>query len=188
MQTTIYLVRHGETEWNKKGKLQGWLDSPLTEEGKNAALALQKQLKNVMFDDVFASDLERAVETAMLVAPSMSVQQDARLREIFLGEWQGQRVEKLQQTLFYQTYTNEPHLFQPTNQESFAGVTKRMMQCLEDISVGGGNILVVSHGVAIMCLLAHIKGLPLAQLWDGGIIPGATVIRLQYNAGLLQEI
>ena len=186
MQTIIYLVRHGETEWNRKGILQGWQDSPLTEEGKKAALALQQELEEVEFDYVFASDLGRAIETAKLISPNMLIQEDARLREIFLGEWQGKQVNTLLQTRPYQTYIHAPHLFKPTNQESFASVTKRMKQCLEEISVSGGNLLVVSHGVAIMCLLAHIKELPLAQLWDGGIVKGATAIRLQWNEGCIK--
>ena len=185
MQTTIYLVRHGETEWNKQGILQGWLDSPLTEEGKMAALTLQRKLKDVEFDYVFSSDLGRAIDTAMLIAPSTPIQQDARLREIYLGEWQGQRIEHLLQTKSYQSYTNEPQHFQPTTQESFASVTERMLQFIEEKCVGG-NVLVVSHGVAIMCLLAHIKRLPLKQLWDGGIISGATAIKLQYDRELLK--
>lgn len=188
MQTIIYLVRHGETEWNRQGILQGWLDSPLTEEGKMAALNLQRELKEVEFDYVFASDLGRAIKTAKLIAPNKLIQPDTRLREIFLGEWQGQQVDTLLQTMSYQTYIHAPHHFKPTNQESFASVTNRMMDCLEDISSGGGIILVVSHGVAIMCLLAHIKGFPLAQLWDGGIMKGATAIRLQWNKGRIEII
>ena len=84
----IRIYRHGETEWNRIGKLQGWLDSPLTDAGR--ALAEQVRWEP---DYVVSSDLGRAVETARLMFPQVPIQTDARLREIFLGDWQGQLIQ-----------------------------------------------------------------------------------------------
>ena len=92
----IRLYRHGETEWNRTGRLQGWLDSPLTETGR--ALAEQVQWAP---DFVISSDLNRAVETASLMFPHAKVQTDARLREINLGNWQGQDVTVLEKDASY---------------------------------------------------------------------------------------
>jgi probable phosphoglycerate mutase len=93
MTTTIYLIRHGETEWNKINRWQGHADVPLSEEGYRQARALAKRLvaDGTRFDHIYASDLSRAMETAQLAAQAlgMVVQADPALREINVGSWSG---------------------------------------------------------------------------------------------------
>lgn len=156
----IRFYRHGETEWNKVGRLQGWLDSPLTEAGKEAAARVQWQP-----DLVFCSDLPRAYETARLMFPECELTQSAALREICLGDWQGRYIKDLQQDMQYMRYLHSPEQFRPATQECFDAVTERMLQFYRQLEPNK-KIAIVSHGVAIACLTVALQDKPRAQLWD----------------------
>ncbi|MER1986234.1 MAG: histidine phosphatase family protein [Solibacillus sp.] len=162
MSAEIRFYRHGETEWNKCGRLQGWLDSSLTEAGRNAARLVQWAP-----DLVFCSDLPRARETAKLMFPDCELRQSAALREIYLGDWQGRSIKDLQQDAQYSCYMQSPGKFEATTQESFDEVTARMLQFYREIQeLPQRKIAVVSHGVAIACLATVLQRKPRAQLWD----------------------
>ena len=87
----IYLVRHGETDWNNEKRLQGWADISLNAKGVKEAEEVAEKLKDVHFDDAFCSDLERAEVTAetILKGRDMEVQMDPRLRELGFGPHEG---------------------------------------------------------------------------------------------------
>src|SRR5947208_8271356 len=89
--TTLLLARHGETDWNREGRWQGWADPPLNEAGRSQAHELAEQLRHVSFDAVYSSDLRRAHETAEIVAAphGVPVVPDEGLREIDIGPWSG---------------------------------------------------------------------------------------------------
>jgi broad specificity phosphatase PhoE len=89
--TTLLIARHGETDWNREGRWQGWADPPLNETGRAQARQLADDLRETSFDAVYASDLRRAFETAeILAAPhGVAVVADAGLREIDIGSWSG---------------------------------------------------------------------------------------------------
>ena len=89
--TTLLVARHGETDWNREGRWQGWADPPLNDTGRAQARRLAEELRETAFDAVYASDLRRAFETAeILAAPhAVPVVADAGLREIDIGSWSG---------------------------------------------------------------------------------------------------
>lgn len=89
--TTLLVARHGETDWNREGRWQGWADPPLNDTGRGQARQLADELRGTRFDAVYASDLRRAFETAeILAAPhGVPVIADAGLREIDVGSWSG---------------------------------------------------------------------------------------------------
>lgn len=177
MYKTIRMYRHGETEWNKQGILQGWLDSPLTELGEKQAMAVQWQP-----DIVYTSDLGRAMATAQLMFPKQAVNQDSRLREIYLGGWQGQEVKKLQTVSAYRCYCEQPDSFIPSSQETFDQVAKRMFSfCQSLLDIPQKNIAVVSHGVAIACLHAALEKRPLSPLWQKELLAGGDYLLLEYR-------
>ena len=91
-----YLVRHGETEWNRSGKIQGHSDVPLSERGRRQVRMLARRLAGCGFSTVYASDLSRARESAQAIVKGSeaSVQTDADLREFFYGEWEGLTLEE----------------------------------------------------------------------------------------------
>jgi len=89
--TTILLARHGETEWNRIGRYQGWADPTLNETGREQARSLAAQLRSTPIDAVYSSDLRRAHETAEIVAEphGVPVVVEPGLREVNVGEWSG---------------------------------------------------------------------------------------------------
>lgn len=169
MSKIIKYYRHAETKWNKEGRLQGWLDSDLTEQGI-------QQAKQVQWEPeiVFCSDLGRAFQTATLMFPGQVIHKSERLREIHLGHWQGSFINSLQHDAQYKRYTNLPHTFQHTTQESFQQVASRMLAFHEELDrLPYNKIAVVSHGVAIACFMTALKSQSYENLW-GYLLKGAT--------------
>src|SRR5690242_21947015 len=89
--TTLLLARHGETDWNRDGRWQGWADPPLNETGREQARELADQLRTTPYEAVYWSDLKSAHETAVIVAEphGVPVVVDPELREIDIGERSG---------------------------------------------------------------------------------------------------
>ena len=85
----LWLVRHGVTDWNHAGRIQGWADPPLNAVGRAQAERLAPRLADVAFDRVVSSDLERARSTAALALPGAHVELDPRLRELDYGAFDG---------------------------------------------------------------------------------------------------
>ena len=184
MYKIIKLYRHGETVWNKEGRLQGWLDSPLTEYGKAQA---KKQVEQVRL--VFSSDLGRAMETANLMFPQAKLLTDKRLREIYLGDWQGKYISVLTEQSHYNCYIERPSEFVAHTQESFQAVTQRMQEFFDYLLTRAEtNIAVVSHGVAIACLIAAIEERPLDLLWQDGLLQGGSCVTLVYQQNKWQIV
>ncbi|MFJ6208678.1 histidine phosphatase family protein [Lysinibacillus sp. NPDC092081] len=179
--TTFYLVRHGETMWNKEHRLQGWLDSPLSENGILHAEKLRDHLENFSFTAAFSSSSGRAKETLhiLLGDRQLPINYEDNLREIFLGDWQGQTVENIMTThrLDYELYTDYPGQFVATHTESFGTVTERAMFTLKKIAekYPKNNILIVSHAITIKCIINAILGRSINQLWAEPFINGTSV-------------
>ena len=89
--TTLLLVRHGETDWNAEGRLQGHTDRPLTDYGRRQAQQLAEELEREEIDAIYSSDLARARETAQIVGERLAlpVELDPELREKDWGTWEG---------------------------------------------------------------------------------------------------
>ncbi len=170
--TTIYLTRHGETEWNLAHRLQGQLDSPLTDKGKLQAEWLKNRLEDVEFSAIYSSCSDRAMDTAKIVKGQRQMPIECReeLMEIMLGQWEGKKVqviEKEDATNFF-NFWNKPELFQPLEGEDFNDVIERSYKILEEIKRShDGNVLVVTHGIVLKSLLCAVARKPLSELWEG---------------------
>lgn len=160
----LLILRHGETEWNRQGRMQGALDSPLTENGRSQAkiqgrLIAQFGAKRYNW---YASPQGRAVETARIVSKDHSVEfiKDLRLREIEMGEWAGQMRKDIQRTV--------PHLFEDPAAMAWYGQAPGG-ESLEDLAVRIGSFLselsgpsvIVTHGITSRILRCVVLGLPL---------------------------
>jgi len=173
--TQLYLVRHGQTEWNIEGRYQGQADLPLNAAGRAQAMSLSQQLAGIQFAAVYSSDLRRARETAeILAAPSgMAVQLDPRLREIKLGEWEGQLVTEIvtRYPAAWAERLRDPLHARAPGGESVAEVAARVAEAATAIAQAHptGRVLVVSHGLALATLLCQARRQPLAEAYE--VIP-----------------
>jgi probable phosphoglycerate mutase len=134
--TTLLLVRHGETDWNAEGRLQGHTDRPLSDDGRRQARQLAEELADEPLDAVYSSDLARARETAEIVAERLGLPAtlDPELREKDWGTWEGLTPVERDRVEFVGEST-EAH-------------QKRILRALEWIAERhpGGRVLVVTHG------------------------------------------
>lgn len=194
--TIFYLVRHGETVWNKEHRLQGWLDSPLSSEGILHATKLGDYLKEMSFAAAYCSTSERAKETLRYLVHNEKTpiyyQED--LREIHLGNWQGMTIEDIKKNdrLEYEVYTKYPGQFIATHTESFGAVTERAMYVMENIArkYPDDTLLIVSHGVTIKCIVNAILGRSIHEIWAPPMIAdtSVTIVNVEDDQWQVKEI
>jgi broad specificity phosphatase PhoE len=186
---TLYIVRHGETEWNIENKLQGWKDSSLTNKGIEHSLRLQKRLEPIPFQLIYTSPSGRAVHTANLIKglQNIEVKTVENLKEIHLGPWEGKSHDevKLLDPERYDHFWNAPHLYKADTGETFVQLQQRVENFLSSIVTEHteGNILIVTHTVFIKMLLAFVKQLPISELWGPPYIKDTSlsVIEIENN-------
>lgn len=169
--TRLLLIRHGETDWNVAGRWQGQTDVPLNARGRAQAVALVTPLAGTPLTAIYSSDLSRARETAEILARStgLSVQVDPRLREIDLGEWEGQLATDIQTRyadLLAQRRAN-PFSVSPPGGETAASALARARAALKDIVQrhAQGSVALISHGFLLALLRLHYTGQSVSQLW-----------------------
>jgi probable phosphoglycerate mutase len=168
MKVLVYLIRHGETTWNCEKRLQGQLDSPLTEKGIRQSRTLAGRLSEVKFDAVYSSDLERAKHTAQMITAQShhaSIHYDNRIRERHFGNFQGLTWEEIMAA--YPDEAARELAGNPLNQvpggESKHQVLARATAFFNDIALWhkGQKVLVVSHGGVINVWTKHVLRVPL---------------------------
>lgn len=173
--TTLYLVRHGRTDWNDAGRYQGQADPPLNAEGRRQARALAQALRHVPFDAIYSSDLARARETAQALAEvtGLRVQLDPRLREIHQGEWEGLLARDIQARYpaLWEQWHKAPLTVRLPGGETLQELEARFTAALEDISAvhPGGTVAVFLHKTAIALLRCRLRGLSPNRFWE--VIP-----------------
>jgi len=151
-------VRHGQTEWNATRRYQGRSDIPLSEAGRAQAQAVCDALRDHRFDAVYASDLQRAIETARIIAKphGLEVQIDPRIREFDFGEWEGltwpEIIERWPQ--FAEHGATAAKLYQPEGGERFEDVCARVQSFLDDLRrTSHEDVLVVTHAGVLHAVL-----------------------------------
>lgn len=164
----LYLLRHGETEWNLANRMQGSKDSPLTEKGISTAKLTGQFLSETPFIAAYSSTQQRAIETRDHIlsqrvgSPRIPTAEHAGLCEMDFGAWEGCNIDTLKRDPAFQEYLHFPAKFNPQlNQgEHYLDVILRMQQAIRDIldNETAGNILVVTHGTALRLLLHAVKG------------------------------
>ncbi|MFC4001425.1 histidine phosphatase family protein [Prauserella oleivorans] len=172
----LVLWRHGETDFNAAGRMQGHLDSSLTEIGWNQARFAAPALARFEPDLVIASDLRRATDTATVLTEAIGVplRIDKRLRETHLGEWQGLTgAEVDEQAPGERERWRLDATWAPPGGESRIDVAQRASEVVADLlrdDTEYGTVLLAAHGGLILALTAHLLALPV-ELWPslGGI-------------------
>ena len=160
MKTTLYLIRHGETEWNVIGRWQGHADISLNDVGRRQAELVANRLRaeGVRFDGIYSSDLSRAYHTAWAIgsAVGVAVQLFPPLREIDLGNWSGLTRDDIRQHYPVELALLEQGQDIPRGgAESNAALTKRVSEAVRALAEQhpGETLCLVSHGGALRALM-----------------------------------
>ncbi len=169
---TLYLVRHGQTDWNAQNLIQGHSDIPLNETGEQQAHDVSKTLAHIQFEAAVTSDLSRAKRTIEIVSleHKLAVTATALLRERSFGKLEAKNQEVFRKMLAeYEGMTDkEAHSHRPANGEveSYEQVVGRVFTYLREISLAylGKNVLVGSHGGVIRSILSHLGYLSYSEL------------------------
>jgi broad specificity phosphatase PhoE len=176
--TEIWLVRHGQTDWNIEGRWQGHADIPLNPTGLEQARSLAAQLSGSgqAFQAIYSSDLKRAYQTAQEIGKSLElpVHKDRRLREISKGDWEGLLVSQVSVLSNEATRQRreDPLYSRAPGGESLAEVAGRLSKAADEIANAHpvGPVLVVTHGLALAALLCLANDWPLQEAYDR--VPG----------------
>jgi probable phosphoglycerate mutase len=165
--TTVLLLRHGETTWNREGRMQGWAPTPLTERGREQARRAGAAIADAYaVDRIVASDLRRTRETTAELLASLGLDPsfDRRWRERSFGDLQGLTVEAV-----FEGHPEYSLLASgaagaratPPNGESLVDARERVLDGWDALVAGGDpdeTVLVVTHGGPLFLLLAHVRG------------------------------
>jgi broad specificity phosphatase PhoE len=169
----IYLIRHGETDWNKNHRFQGQTDIKLNETGRDQAIKLRPLMQQLQIESVYSSTLTRAYETAELASQEIkiSIQKDDRLRETNVGAAEGLTMDELLQKFGsdsltkWRSYDERLLDYSFENGESKRQMMFRVRQVFLDIAQNSnrGSIAVFSHGMVMRAMTFIFgEGLP----WD----------------------
>ncbi|OZI23054.1 histidine phosphatase family protein [Bordetella genomosp. 9] len=178
--TEIWLIRHGETDWNRARRLQGWQDTPLNAHGANQARRLAERLdedaRNGGFDALYSSDLQRTLHTAEPAAARLDlpVRPEPGLRERCYGVLEGVTMDRLdieQPEAAAAWKSREPD--RPLDGgESLRQFHNRIVATIDDIAErhDGGRVLVFTHGGVLDIVWRHAHGIPLTHPRDAALL------------------
>jgi len=173
--TSLYLIRHGQTDWNIEQRWQGQSDIPLNATGPQQAARVAAELVTVNFSAIYSSDLIRAYETALALSRinRLPIQREPRLREIHQGEWQGLREIDIQSRYgnAFQERKQQPLHIAPPGGETVVQVRDRVVSAVNDICImhPDERVALVSHGFALALIQVHFSQMPIETAWQ--IIP-----------------
>ena len=175
MMVRLYLIRHGETEWNKSVRFQGQQEIPLNETGRMQADLIGKRLAGEGIEAIYSSDLGRAWETAKIIAQNLNIhpgdlKKEASFREVNFGAWEGltfsQRKEK--DPAYLKKWMNDPVRTVCPGGESYLEHFQRVEKGLKDLlqKEAGKKVALVTHGGPIRAIVQSALGLPPLSFWN----------------------
>lgn len=185
----LFIVRHGESEWNRVHRYQGQLDAPLSDLGLRQAEALGARLRDEPIDAIYTSPLQRASVTADAIArqhPQAPLRTDPALLEIHHGEWQGKYSDEV--SALYgeglREWREHPTRAQMPGGESFSNVLKRTLEFKElaYAAHAGQTVVASTHDVVVKILVADALGMDMDRInriWIGN----ASITVIEYGDG-----
>lgn len=186
--TRIYLVRHGETEWNARGKYLGLTDLPLTLTGQFQARALSKFLADKEVEAAYSSELQRTRETLEIATAGIKIKKTALkdLNEIDFGRWEGMTYEEIESEYgdLISNWLNDITRFDIPGGERWNDFKSRVTQAFNGIieENPGREVLVVAHGGVIKAFIGSTMGMDPISFWRLRQDKGALNI-LEFHGG-----
>ncbi len=171
MSCRLFLVRHGETDWNVDFRFQGQSDIELTDVGKTQARKLGLSLADEKISAIYSSDLSRAVKTAKIIAVhhELNIKKIPELREINFGIWEGltyDEINKSYSDLYKEWRENTTDVKIPKG-ESLSEVAERSVRAIHQLvdQHKDESIVVVTHGGVIRCIVSSVLRMDLNHFW-----------------------
>ncbi len=170
----LYIIRHGETDWNKEKRLQGQSDTQLNEYGIELARITGEALKDVHFDYILSSPLKRAYETAELIRMDRPVKiiTDDRLKEICFGVNEGVSSEFITEDFHY--FFDAPDKYIPAQGgETYEQLCARSQAFIDSVIVPlslkepKATVLITAHGALNKSIMIYLNHLEIKNMWDG---------------------
>ena len=197
----LYIVRHGETEWNVIKRFQGQLNTPLTEKGMEKLRKTGKKLENVLFDEVYTSELGRTVASAEIILNEnngyknnkLELQKLAELNEVYFGVWQGLTYEEV--FLKYPEEANN-YFYNVKNYKAENVEAENLKDALERFLKGinkilnrhkSGNILVVTHGTVLEMFMNYVANNSIFDIDERTLMGNGDYKVFSYKDGKFQE-
>ena len=193
MPTTLVLVRHGETDWNRDSRFQGHADPPLNDTGRAQAKALADELRSRSFTAAYTSPLRRAAETAAILAGELhlDLRPDGSLKEVDVGSWSGLTRTEVEERfpLGFARWLEYGHGWD--DGETYDELGDRVVSGL--VRMGhdheGGEVLAVTHGGPIRSALAAAGRVPFEEARRSiDVIGNCAVVRLAVRDGKLERV
>jgi alpha-ribazole phosphatase len=163
----LYFIRHGQTDWNVKGKIQGSYDSELNDTGINQAKELgQKVLDlNIKFSKIYSSKQKRALKTAEILSNVTAVEYSPEegLEEINLGDWEGLSWKEVREKYpkEYEEWYQKRRYTKAPKGESYQDMLDRVLAAIHKIiAINTDDVAIVTHSAVIMCLQCYITDTP----------------------------
>ena len=195
----LYIIRHGETQWNVEGRLQGQSDTQLNENGIRLAKVTAEGMKDIPFDLGITSPLSRAKKTAQIILGNRKVPlyEDARIQELSFGSWEGLGCRKENYQIpseHFDDFYHDPLHFQPAEDgETIQQLCKRTrefyMELIHKDEYQDKTILIASHGCATRALLRNVYE-DTSDFWHGSVPLNCAVNVVEVRDGksrLLEE-
>ncbi|MBM6751179.1 histidine phosphatase family protein [Mediterraneibacter glycyrrhizinilyticus] len=190
----LYIVRHGETDWNRQKKVQGHTDIPLNEYGRHLAEETAEGMKDIPIDIGYTSPLKRARETAEIILKGRNIPllDEPRIQEIGFGIYEGIHTGTQEKEPgsdeFNLFFTDTASYIPPEGAESVEELYERTGQFLEELcgrrELEDKNILISTHGAAMTALLNRIKGnVTVAGFWKDEVPPNCSVTMVEVRDG-----
>lgn len=163
----LIFIRHGQTDWNVQGKIQGSYDSELNDTGIKQAMSLSEKLLNLnyKFSKIYSSPQKRALKTAEILSKSSNVDYISvkDLQEMNMGKWEGlswKEVEKIYPNEYKEWYLNRRYTKTPDG-ESYQDMLERVLKAIHKIiNENNEDVVIVSHSAVIMCLQCYVTNTP----------------------------
>jgi broad specificity phosphatase PhoE len=193
LPTTLVLIRHGETDWNRENRFQGHADPPLNDAGRAQARALAAELGNQSFAALYTSPLRRAAETAAILASELGVEpvSDEALEEVDVGSWSGLTRDQVEERFpdGYARWLEYGHGWD--DGETYEELGGRVVAGLLNIGARHPDeaLLAVTHGGPIRSALAAAEGVPFGEARRSiHVIGNCAVVRLAVGNAKLERV
>ena len=197
----LYIVRHGETEWNVIKRFQGQLNTPLTEKGMEKLRETGKKLENVLFDEVYTSELGRTVASAEIILnenrgyrnKKLELKKLAELNEVYFGVWQGLTYEevflKYPEEANNYFYNVKNYKAENVEAENLKDALERFLKGINKIldSHESGNILVVTHGTVLEMFMNYVANDSIFDIDERTLMGNGDYKVFSYKDGKFQE-